>query len=507
MYSPCHLAESNKEHYLPSFEALDKLASHISGMEFSSSSFGGVEAVIQEKGQEIIRQLAQGYLSQRSAEEEKKEFVVGEDGIRRSSRRKGCTRKIESRFGEVELSRIGYYGQFVGSVFPLDAELNLPPDKYSHGLRSEIAHLTAVTSFDETLELLERQGGGILPKRQLQEVSAAIVCDFKEFYEQPLELSPQEDNKNNILVITADGKGVSMHNQDLRPAARKQAEKDQGTKKARLQPGEKKGRKRMATVVSVYETSPYQRTPEQLFNVDGESTSPRPEIKNKRVWAEITEDMGHALDQGFQEALRRDPDQTMEWVVLIDGQTDLIRQVEAQAEKHYVKVTIIQDFIHVIEYLWKSAHALYPGKEEAERREEWVGGRTLELLKGNGKSVASGLRRAATRRGLDKKERIPPDTAANYIEKNQKRLRYKEALAKGLPIATGVIEGACRHLVKDRMDLTGARWRLKSADAVLKLRALKASGDMKKYLSFHFWKERCRNYIWMPNDNAVPATI
>ena len=136
-----------------------------------------------------------------------------------------------------------------------------------------------------------------------------------------------------------------------------------------------------------------------------------------------------------------------------------------------------------------------------------VPGRTLEILKGNGKSVASGLRRAATRRGLDAKERIPSDTAANYIEKNQKRLRYEDALSKGLPIATGVIEGACRHLVKDRMDLTGARWRLKSADAVLKLRALKTSGDLKKYLSFHFWKERCRNYIWMPNCDAVPAMI
>jgi hypothetical protein len=170
----------------------------------------------------------------------------------------------------------------------------------------------------------------------------------------------------------------------------------------------------------------------------------------------------------------------MEWVVLIDGQTDLIRQVKAQAEEHDVDVTIIQDFIHVIEYLWKAAHALYPEKENAEQREEWVRGRTLEILKGNAQSVASGLRRAATRRRLDEKERKPPDTAANYIEKNQERLKYGEALAKGLPIATGVIEGACRHLVKDRMDLTGARWRLKSADAVLKLRALKTSGDLKK---------------------------
>ncbi|MCI5211361.1 MAG: hypothetical protein D3910_21835 [Candidatus Electrothrix sp. ATG2] len=197
----------------------------------------------------------------------------------------------------------------------------------------------------------------------------------------------------------------------------------------------------------------------------------------------------------------------MEWVVLIDGQTDLIRQVKAQAKKNNVKVTVIQDFIHVVEYIWKAAHVLYPGKQEAGKREEWVGERTLKILKGNGKSVTSGLRRAATRRGLDTKERIPLDTAANYIKKNKERLRYEDALSKGLPIATGVIEGACRHLVKDRMDLTGARWRLKSADAVLKLRALKASGDLKKYLGFHFWKERCRNYIWAPNDDAVPAMM
>ncbi|MCI5210303.1 MAG: ISKra4 family transposase, partial [Candidatus Electrothrix sp. ATG2] len=131
-------------------------------------------------------------------------------------------------------------------------------------MQREIAHLTAVASFDETLELLERQGGGILPKRQLQEVSAGIVRDFKEFYEQPFERSSE---KNSILVVTADGKGVSMHNQDLRPATKKQAEKDQKSKKSRLQPGEKKGRKRMATVVSVYETSPHQRTPEQLLRI------------------------------------------------------------------------------------------------------------------------------------------------------------------------------------------------------------------------------------------------
>ena len=81
----------------------------------------------------------------------------------------------------------------------------------------------------------------------------------------------------------------------------------------------------MATVVSVYETSPFHRTPEQILNIKGETTPLRPVIENKRVWAEIAEDLGDAIDQGFQEARRRDPEQKMEWVVLIDGQTDLVR--------------------------------------------------------------------------------------------------------------------------------------------------------------------------------------
>jgi hypothetical protein len=256
----------------------------------------------------------------------------------------------------------------------------------------------------------------------------------------------------------------------------------------------------MATVVSVYEVEPYQRTPEQSLSLNGETPPQRPEPSNKRVWAEITPDLGSAIEQGFQEALRRDSEPKMKWVVLIDGQTELIRQVFNAAEKFKVEVTVTQDIIHVIEYLWKAAHTLHT--DSPSKREEWVRNRTREILKGNAQNVASGLRRSATRSDLEKKERKPVDTAAYYIENHQERLKYNESLEQGLPIATGVIEGAGRHLVKDRMDLTKARWRLKSADAVLKLRALKVSGDLKKYLSFHFWKEKVRNYIWAANDET-----
>ena len=211
--------------------------------------------------------------------------------------------------------------------------------------------------------------------------------------------------------------------------------------------------------------------------------------------------MGTVIEQGFEEAVRRDPDQRMHWVVLIDGQEELLRQVYAAAKRYKVAITVVQDFVHVLEYLWKAGHALHP--EAAEEREGWVMDRAKAVLEGRAQDVAVGLRRAATRKQLSQSERTPVDKAADYIDNNQQRLQYDQALAQGLPIATGVIEGACRHLVKDRMDITGARWGLERAEAILKLRSLKISGDLTAYLQFHFQQEARRNYPGPP----IPAVL
>lgn len=72
-----------------------------------------------------------------------------------------------------------------------------------------------------------------------------------------------------------------------------------------------------------------------------------------------------------------------------------------------------------------------------------------------------------------------------------------------MPIASGVIEGACRSLVKDRMDITGSRWGLDGGEAVLKLRALRASGDLDNYLDFHFRRELQRNHLDKFDDNEL----
>jgi len=484
------------EHYADALAQFDHLLGKLTDEESQRATHGELESMVQAEGGELLRRLIQGHFDQRSVEEPLRERVVGEDGITRTQRRAGCTRRLETRFGEVIVTRRSYAGRGLDSVFPLDAELNLPPDKYSHGLREVVVQEVVRGSFDEAVDHLVRAGGGQMAKRQAEEVAVLLSEDFDAFYDQPLTapLEPREEGK--ILVISADGKGIVMHPNGLREATRKAMMREEHKQHTRLSPGAKKNRKRMATVVSVYEVDPFPRSAEQILDPEQQPDGKRPQPQNKRTWARVEADQGTVVEQAFAEAVRRDPDQKMHWVVLTDGQEDLLRQVYAAAKRYKVEIVVVQDFVHVLEYLWKAAYALHP--ENAEEREAWVMDRASAILQGRAQDVAVGLRRAATRKQLSQSERKPVDKAADYIDNNRERLQYDHALAHGLPIATGVIEGACRHLVKDRMDITGARWGLQRAEAILKLRSLKISGDLAAYLAFHFEQEHKRNYPGPP---------
>jgi hypothetical protein len=152
----------------------------------------------------------------------------------------------------------------------------------------------------------------------------------------------------------------------------------------------------------------------------------------------------------------------------------------------------VLDFIHVSEYVWTASLAFF--SEQQAGREDWVEARLSRILCDKASQVAAGIRRSATRRGLTKYQRKAVDTCANYLLGHTRFLRYNEYLASGLPIATGVVKGACRHLVADRMDLTGARWSLAGAEAVLRLRTLRSSGDFDEYWRFHERREYERNH-------------
>jgi hypothetical protein len=305
--------------------------------------------------------------------------------------------------------------------------------------------------------------------------------------------------------MTTDGKGVVMRTDGLREATKKAAEKKDHKLNKRLSRGEKRDRKRMAQVASVYTISPHVRTAEEIaghLNPAAEKDqqkSPRPE--NKRVWASIERESDQVVEEIFKEAQARDPYHEKQWVGLVDGNPKQIQLLKEQAIAYGVTLIIVLDFIHVLEYLWKASRAFY--EEASPKCEEFVTERLLRLLRGQSSQVAKGIRKMATDRSLSQADRKAVDKCAEYLLKYREYLRYDQYLKQGLPIATGVIEGACRYLVKDRMDITGARWGLSGAEAVLRLRSLRASGDFQEYWRYHEQMEQERNHT-SKYDNGLP---
>jgi hypothetical protein len=449
---------------------------------------GDIEALIEAEGREILRLLFQANLDVRSESEERVKNVYGGDFIERRHCRSNCQRHLTTLFGEVVVRRLGYSGVGLNSIFPQDAKLNLPRDKYSHGLRGRIAEGVAKGAFGEAYSSIKNTTGGHVPKRQIEEVSREIAQDFDAFY---CRRSKTEVSKEEILVLSCDSKGITMRHEDLRLQTRKAAEKESHKLQTRLSRGEKRNRKRQATVAAVYSTLPYYRNAKEILNKQGDRT-PRPKPSGKRVWASIEKGMETVIEQLIEEALKRDPSQERQWVMLVDGQETQLHIIYRLIQKHKIEVVIVQDFIHVLEYLWNAAYSFYAeGSEEAEM---FVYEHALGILTGKISEMAAGIRRSATRRGLSKPKRQAVDKCANYLLKNKERLNYAKALKNGWPIATGVIEGACRHLVKDRMDITGARWSLKGAEAILHLRALHINGDLEDYMYFHKQEEQWRHY-------------
>ena len=177
--------------------------------------------------------------------------------------------------------------------------------------------------------------------------------------------------------------------------------------------------------------------------------------RNKWLTASVVRAPAEVIRRVFDEAERRDPKHRRTWVALVDGANHQIEQIRFEARKRKVKVTIVVDLVHVLGYLWQAAGCLYPNDERAAAR--WVHRHATGALEGHARKVAGQVRRQATNARLSPVQRKPADEAAAHLTNKTPYLDYPTALAQRWPIATGIVEGACRHLVKDRMDITGAR--------------------------------------------------
>lgn len=445
-----------------------------------------VEERIHAEGMAVLRQLMQDHFDLRADRERELAQVIDAEGQPRAWAQKGRARQLATRFGPVQVTRIAYRSAGRTDLHPADAVSNLPAEKHSHGLRRLAAVEAARGSFADAAAAIERATTVRIGRRQVEALAAAAAVDVDAFYTAH---APDWSADQDVLALSFDAKGVVMRPDGLRPATANAAVSQKLA--ARRSKGEKRNRKRMCEVAAVFDVTAAPRTIADILPEEpAQTTTPAPVTSGKWLHASVTDDAAAVIAAGFAEADRRDPDHTRTWIALVDGNQHQIDRIRTEAKTRKITIPVIVDFIHVMEYIWKAAWCFHP--EGDPNAEQWVRTQARQVLAGRAAIVAAAIRRKATYHGLDPGKRKPADTAAAYLLAKKPYLDYPTALTNGWPIATGVIEGACRHLIKDRMDLTGARWSLHGAEAILKLRTLTSNGDFDQYWTWHLTQEQQR---------------
>jgi hypothetical protein len=515
----------------PAREYLDSVVDWLDGPEAMGAGHGELEAGLQVRSREHYRLLLQGHLLERARREERRSGVTGSDGVPRPRVENGHRRELTSVFGPVSVTRKAYRAvpgvvagagtaapiasatvpdpvpvstgptaaagtAAAGNLHPADAVLNLPAGRHSAGLARLAAVEAARGSFGDAREAIERATGVAVGKRQVEGLARTAAVDVDGFYaaRRPAPCP------GRVLGLQCDGKGIVMRPGSLRPGTAAQAARASAKLSTRLSPGEKHGRKRMAEIVAVYDLDPAPRTPADIIPDRGRTSQqgrpprrPGPVVTGKWLAASVTDDIPAVIAAMFDEADRRDPTHQRTWIALADGNRQQIDAIRDQAAARGVSVTIVIDFVHVLEYLWKAAWTFfYPGDPDAQT---WVAGHARTILTGRAVDVAATIRYQADTAGFRDSERTGADEAVAYLTRKAPHLDYATALANGWQIATGIIEGAARFLIKDRMDITGARWSTPGAEAVLQLRTVISNGDFDEYWEWHQQQELRRNHL------------
>ena len=406
------------------------------------------------------------------------------------------TRRYVSIFGELMLTRCVYgtrEGQAIEAV-PLDARLGLPAGDFSYVLEDWQQRLCVKESFGEaTGDLAELLG--VSPSVRAAEVMNRQMAEFAPSFRlnQPI---PPANEEGELVVVTGDGKGIPMRRKGEQPRTHGQ----------RRTKGQKANKKQMSYVGAVYTIDRFVRTPDDVLDelARKETAKNRPKPQHKRVAAEMTQVIEGEECNGrvslftelSEEVRERNPGDKKTVVAVMDGEKALWDVL-----RFFLPCVVgVLDIFHVLERLWNAAHVFHG--EGSTAADEFVTNRLRMLLEGKVGSVIGGLRQMLTKHDLPASKRKVLNTVIGYFENNRENMRYDEYLAAGYPIGSGVAEGACRHLVKDRMEQTGMRWTVAGAQALLHLRALYLNGDWKTFVAHRIQEEQSALY---PYKTCLPA--
>jgi hypothetical protein len=384
-----------------------------------------------------------------------------------------------SVFGKVRFWRHYFTARGQEGRCPLDVELSLPARCYSDLLREWAAYGATDESYRESQTVLERILGLPLSLQALETGVAAAGEDVASFYEQPAEPTVPPPAAT-ILVVQADGKGVPL----VQPSRQRPS--------VRLGKGQKRTKKKEAVVTALYTISPYPRTPQEVVAaLLQDAGCPDPAVRPQPVDKELRATLAGkavAMSRLAQRAAQREGPHIQQRVALTDGAEALQQQLVA----HFPEHTLILDVIHATEYLWDTANTLLG--ETHPQRLAWVRAYLEPLLAGQTEAVITALEAEMKDPTGTGTQRQAVRQTVGYYRRHQPSMHDDEYLARGWPIGTGVVEGACGHLVKDRMEPSGMRWTKTGAQAVLDLRAVRINGHWERYWAFHRHQQHQRLY-------------
>jgi hypothetical protein len=411
-----------------------------------------------------------------------------------------------SIFGEVKIKRAAYANATDEYFFPLDVQLNLPAQKYSYLLQQWIEAPTTECDFREAVtrfnEIFDFSFIPAMPQRVAAKVATAV-----DAFNEQLQ-APATETEGTFLAISADGKGVPLVKSE------RQSQESDDTPKARRGKGEKPGIKKEAVVTVDFSFNPGRREPEDIVKAllkeytaaDRQQAQmerqqrrdegiPEPRVAfNKHLRATLN-GKEEAMNYLMQRILKRDPLGEKKIIALLDGDPNLENALEQALQTYQLTERVealILDIMHVSGYVWDVGTTLHG--ETGEARVVWVRDKLLSILQSDVGRVIGGLKQTLTKTKLKDSQTKVLQKAITYFENHRHMMDYASYLAKGYPIATGLVEAACRAFVKERMEQSGMHWKIEGAQSILKLRAVMKNNDWNQFWKFYIGSEKSRLY-------------
>lgn len=466
-----------------------RLEQWLSSTASTRKTLDTVEKHIEADGWELLRCALQEHVQKRGDGDVGDAVITQATGgsVLILDRKRLDPRKLITLLGPILVPRIGYYAKNQQAIHPLDEQMQLPRRCYSYELQRRVIKMAILGPFDEATDTTFDIMGRRLPKRSVEEMLIDASVDFNDFYAtRSLQRTSEEDP---IIVAAIDCKGIPMVKAEL------------GEQTVRRGKGQKAQKKKMATVAAVFTQQRFVRTAQEvvdsLFRSTENANEKRhhtPRCHDKRVWASLTAGKDAFITDAVKEVERRNPQDNKQVVAVTDGE----RALQIRITREMKNITLILDLAHVLEKLWIAAHVFH--KEGSLEAQQFVRDRALMVLSGNVGQVVKGFHAMITKRRIKGPKRKTLLKVCQYLYGNRSRMKYNVYLREGLPIASGAVEGACKNLIKDRMERSGMRWTKRMAEAMVKMRALYLSDDLDDYWQFHVEKEQTRLYYvkWKP---------